>query len=150
MNTVAVINCGKSKIHGNQIPAQYIYTGQLFKASKKFVEGKYNCYVILSAKYHCLLPTDLVNYYDHCLNNMSAKDRRSWYDITANQLISKFPKNTHFDFYVSQVYLKGLLPILDEHNISYSCYCNDLSLGRKISYFNNHSNSTEPRKLKLF
>lgn len=135
---VAVINCGSDKVH-KQCKAKDLYTGSLFLASRFFCESNYKQYCILSAKYHVLLPDDVVDYYDLYLGSLSKKDKDVWNKITATQLLEKFPVGTEFDFYTSKMYLEGVLPILKQNDVSYTTNLNNLGLGYKIQWFQQHT-----------
>ena len=143
---VAVINCGSAKQH-KKCKAQDLYIGSLFLASQEFCKSKYDQYCILSAKYHVLLPDDIVEPYDMFLTKFSKKDKEEWSRITAEQLLTKFPEDTEFDFYVSQSYLTYVLPYLDKAKRVYNTYLNDLGMGYKIQWFQQH---TTKKLKKLF
>lgn len=143
---VAVINCGAEK-QGIECKAKDMYIGSLFVASRKFAQTNYEQYCILSAKYHCLLPDDVIKPYDMFLGNFNKQQKQEWWSITANQLLEKFPKGTQFDFYVGQDYLEGIVPILENSNVVCNCYLNHLGMGYKIQWFNQH---TKNAKRKLF
>lgn len=144
---VAVINCGSEKVHARNVPAKDLYTGSLFVASRLFCESNYEQYCILSAKYHCLLPEDNIEYYDLYLGDLSKQEKAKWDRITAQQLIDKFPEGTEFDFYTSKMYIKGVLSILDKNGVKYATYLNDLGLGYKIQWFQQH---TKKKNIRLF
>ena len=138
MKKVAVINCGSKKVH-KKCKAQDMYVGSLFKASQKFCESNCENYCILSAKYHCLLPTDEIDYYDLYLGNLTKSEKVEWAIVTGNELMTKFPKGTEFDFYVSKMYLEELVPILNRNSIKYTINLNNLGLGYKIQWFQKHT-----------
>ena len=139
---VAVINCGSKKVH-KKCKAKDLYIGSLFLASRAFCETNYDAYCILSAKYNCLLPNDEVEYYDLFLKDLSKEEKIKWDEKTANQLMERFPKGTEFDFYVSKMYIDGVLPILDKYDIKYTTNLNDLGLGYKIQWFQQHTKSNK-------
>lgn len=143
---VGIINCGADK-KSYKCKAKDLYIGNLFIASRKFVESNYTTYCILSAKYHCVNPNDILEPYDMFLGNFTKEEKQHWGEITAHQLLSNFPKDTEFDFYVSQSYLDYILPILESNNVKYNCYLNHMGLGYKIQWFNQH---TKKAVKKLF
>lgn len=143
---VAVINCGSEKVH-KKCKAKDLYIGSLFLASRFFCESNYDKYCILSAKYHCLLPDDIVDYYDLYLGNLSKVEKQQWDLITAQQLIDKFPKGTEFDFYTSKMYIDGILPILQKNGISYTTNLNNLGLGYKIQWFQQNTKNKQQKSL---
>lgn len=141
---VAVINCGAEKQY-KKCKAKDLYTGSLFVASRKFAQSNYSQYCILSAKYHVLMPDDIVKPYDMFLGNFTKQQKQEWWQETAKQLMVKFSTGTKFDFYVGQDYVEGILPILDSNNIQYECFLNHLGMGYKIQWFQQHI-----KKKKLF
>lgn len=143
---VAVINCGSDKVH-KTCKAKDLYTGSLFIASRLFCEANYDQYCILSAKYHCLLPDDEVSYYDLYLGDLNKQEKAEWDKITAQQMMERFPEGTEFDFYTSKMYQVGIIPIFDKAGIKYTTSLNDLGLGYKIQWFQQH---TKKKKKKLF
>jgi cytoplasmic iron level regulating protein YaaA (DUF328/UPF0246 family) len=68
--TIAIVSCGKAKIwdrspHLSQVPASFAYTSSLFKLSRNYAELRCpKAWVILSAKYGFLKPTDLISQYN--------------------------------------------------------------------------------------
>ena len=144
--TVGVVNCGSEK-KSFKCKAKDIYTGSLFVASRKFAQSNYEQYCILSAKHHVLLPNDEIEPYDMFLGNFSKQEKQEWWKETAKQLLEKFPEGTEFDFYVGQTYLEGVIPILENKGVKCNCYLNDLGMGYKIQWFNQHTRGT---KKKLF
>lgn len=143
---VAIINCGSDKVN-KKCKAKDLYTGNLFIASRLFCESNYKEYCILSAKYHCLLPNDEVDYYDLYLGNLSKQEKADWDIITAKQLMEKFPTDTEFDFYTSKMYLEGVVPILQSNGYTCNTYLNNLGMGYKIQWFKQH---TKHKTKKLF
>ena len=108
-------------------------------ASRRYVESVYgNNYCILSAKYHVLMPDDMVEPYDMFLGKFKKQEKEEWWKITAGQLLENFPENTIYHFYAGQNYINGILPILQEAGRKYKCYLNDLGMGYKIQWFNQH------------
>lgn len=135
---VAVINCGSAKQY-KKCAAKDLYIGSLFVASRQFCESNYDHWCILSAKYHVLMPDDIVEPYEAFLTKFSKEDKQKWGKITAEQLLSKFPEDTEFDFYVSQSYINDTLKYLDSAGRVYNTYLNDLGMGYKIQWFKNHT-----------
>ena len=139
---VAVINCGSAK-QNKPCKAKDLYIGSLFVASRQFCESNYDNWCILSAKYHVVMPNEIIAPYDMFLTNFSKKEKQEWSKITAEQLLSKFPKDAKFDFYVSQSYIQDTLPYLDKENRIYNTFLNDLGMGYKIQWFKNHTNTKQ-------
>lgn len=144
---VAVINCGADKQY-KKCKAKDLYTGSLFVASRKYVESVYgNNYCILSAKYHVLMPDDIIEPYDMFLGNFKKQEKEEWWKISVDQLLNKFPENTVYHFYAGQDYIKGILPILQDAGRKYECYLNNLGMGYKIQWFQQSTKSKMKRRL---
>lgn len=144
--TVAVINCGAEKCSSSK-KAKDLYTGSLFVASRQYVESNYDSYIILSAKYHMCLPNDILQPYELYLGHLSKADKKVWNEITAQEMAQTFPVGTVFDFYTSKMYQEGLIPIL--RSLGYTCNTNlnNLGMGYKIQWFQQH---TKRNTKKLF
>lgn len=63
MRTVGLIACGKSKLD-RPAPARDLYTGQLFRLARAYVEANCDEWAILSAKYLLLMPWEVIEPYD--------------------------------------------------------------------------------------
>jgi len=135
---VAIITCGADK-QNIQCPAKQMYKGSLFVASKKFAESNYGSYCILSAKYHVLMPDDIIEPYDMFLGKFSKQEKQEWWRITGQQLLEKFPEDTVYHFYAGKTYIEGVLPILDKAGRKYECFLNNLGMGYKIQWFQQHT-----------
>lgn len=135
---VAVINCGSEK-QFKKCAAKDLYTGSLFIASRQFVESKFEQYVILSAKYHCVLPDQIIEPYELYLGSLSKEEKQEWDNITIKQLEEYFPKGTEFEFYTSKMYQDGIIPILEKDGYICNTNINNLGLGYKIQWFQQHT-----------
>ena len=146
MKKVAVINCGAEKRH-NASRAKDLYTGSLFVASRKYVESQYDEYIILSAKYHMCLPDDLLIPYELYLGDLSKEDKEAWVNETFSEITQQFDLDTEFDFYTSKMYQEELVPLLRNYGYTCETYLNNLGIGSKIQWFNQH---TKKKIKKLF
>ena len=145
---VAVISCGSKKNNNiGKTKAKDLYIGLMFKWARRFVESNYPNWCILSAKYHVLLPDDEVDYYNQYLGDLSKKEKAEWSKIVFDELVTKFPKNTQFDFYTSAEYYKDLIPLLDKANIKYTTELEGLGLGYKLQWFKQHTKGNTSKKL---
>lgn len=112
--------------------AEELYISTLFKLNLQFAKKlNPNEIYILSAKYGLLDLNDKVEPYDITLNNMPAKDRKSWAQGILKQLNSKFDlKKCHFIILAGSRYRQYLLPGL----YSYEMPLEGLSIGRQLKY----------------
>ena len=144
---VAIITCGADK-QNKKCKAKDMYKGSLFVASRKYVESVYGSnYCILSAKYNLLHPDDVIEPYDMFLGKFKKEEKQKWWNKTAQMLLEEYPENTEYEFFCGKDYIEGVLPILDEAGRKYNCYLNDLGMGYKIQWYQQHTK--KPTK-KLF
>ncbi len=74
---VGLVGCVKRKGR-NPTAAAELYTSDLFRKRRAFVERSCDRWFILSAKYGLLRPGDVIHPYDLELTQLSAPDRREW------------------------------------------------------------------------
>lgn len=67
-SALIIIGCGKDKLD-RRAPAQDLYTGQLFQARRAYAEAQGHPWMIISAKYGLLLPTEEIDPYDLSLGS---------------------------------------------------------------------------------
>lgn len=89
-NTVALVSCGKSKLP-HAAPARDLYTGQLFRAARAYVESQGWPWWILSAKYGLLHPGAIITPYDVTLTVMKHEQRRAWAERVLGQIAQEVP-----------------------------------------------------------
>lgn len=145
---VGIISCGSKKINNiGKTKAKDLYCGLMFKWARRFIESNYSTWIILSAKYHVLFPDDEIIYYNQYLGNLSKAEKAEWTKETFNELTTKFPEGTQFDFYTSAEYYKDLIPLLDSANIKYTTELEGLGLGYKLQWFKEHTKGNTSKKL---
>ncbi|MBQ3369055.1 hypothetical protein IJG44_09175 [bacterium] len=114
---IGLIACSKSKTgendHTEIFLAQNIYTGNVFKESKKYClepSNGFDDWYILSDMHHLLDKNALISYYDMDLNKLGATYCQLWSQIVFKQLESKFDlKNDIFYIFGARNYYKHLL-----------------------------------------
>lgn len=75
---VAFISCTKSKAGGIRMAKDLYSPSSLFTKAYDYCLKNYDMIYILSAKYHLLKPTDIVESYEQTLNNMSKSECQKW------------------------------------------------------------------------
>lgn len=86
---IALISCVKQKKEGIH-PAKDLFTSAWFVKAKEFVEqNDFDEWYILSAKYHLVSPTDLIESYPEHLNQFKKQQIESWAQKTAEQIQSQ-------------------------------------------------------------
>jgi hypothetical protein len=91
MLRVGLVACSKSKRTGRS-RAEDLYTGALFRKSRRYVRRHCDAWAILSAKYGLLLPGRLVEPYEKTLNTMSARRRRTWARFVRQAIHREWPR----------------------------------------------------------
>ena len=73
------------------------------------------------------------------LGNFNKQEKQEWWEITARQLLEKFPEDTVYHFYAGKAYIEGVIPIIEKSGRKYECFLNDLGMGYKIQWFLRHT-----------
>lgn len=127
MKKIVLISCVSQKL-SHKARDEELYTSTLFKLNLQFAK-KFNPaeIYILSAKYGLLDLNKKIDPYDITLNNMPARDRKSWAQRVLKQLHSRFDlKRCHFIILAGSRYRQFLLPEIS----SYEVPLEGLSIGR--------------------
>lgn len=118
-NTLAVINCKKTK-RNIACEASKMYAGSsMFRAMRDFVEAYYDSYVILSAKYGVVLPDQIIEPYSQMIkstgyagknetNILTESEKAVWIAEVLDHPVWK--KYAHIDFHLSKNYWELLEP----------------------------------------
>lgn len=88
--TIALVSCGKSKLP-HAAPACNLYTGQLFRAARAYIEAQGWQWWILSAKHGLLHPGAIITPYDVTLTVMKHEQRRAWAERVLGQIAQEVP-----------------------------------------------------------
>lgn len=142
MNTtdVAIITCGlkKKKVAA---PAQDFYTGTSFRVYCTYVSENFKNWVILSAKYGMVLPSQVLEPYDTYIKDLSAEDKRILMNRFICSLKDTFPKAGKFIFFVSDAYKKAILEVISGYNISVEFPFEGLRFGQKLQFMRTGNSS---------
>jgi hypothetical protein len=85
--TLGIIACSASKLDINdRAPAQDLYTGQLFRKAKAYVENTCDAWVILSGAFHVVQPEALLLPYNVYLPKTEPAWQRIWTQQVGLQL----------------------------------------------------------------
>ena len=80
---VLVACCGPKLAH--RVPAQDLYTSDLFRKSRAYAEQFGYAWYILSVKHGIVPPNEVIDPYDETLARKSAHERSSWNKMVLNQ-----------------------------------------------------------------
>jgi hypothetical protein len=78
MRTIAVVGCSKGKLSYPEGQAQFLYFSDLFHLSHRYAERFCTNWIILSAFYGVLYPTDVIQPYNLSLRDFNAKQMAEW------------------------------------------------------------------------
>jgi hypothetical protein len=112
--TIALISCGDSKVEG-YAPARELYTGSIFKAVRRHVEGRRLPYFIMSGKHGLLEPTQRLRAYEGPLPSSLAK-RTVWAKRLIRQLQERLGplRGLHFELHGGHRYREPLVDLLEQ------------------------------------
>ena len=112
--TIALIACGAGKKPG-YAPARELYTGSIFRAVRKHIEGRHLPYFILSGKHGLLDPTQRVRKYEGELPASLAK-RTKWAQSVIRQLKTRLGplRGLRFELHAGHKYREPLLDLLEQ------------------------------------
>ena len=91
--TIGLVSCGKTKLP-YAAPARDLYTGQLFRAARAYVEARGWQWWILSAKHGLLHPETIITPYDVTLTTMKHEQRRAWAERVLGQIAQEVPPDS--------------------------------------------------------
>jgi hypothetical protein len=92
---VGLVGCGKGKLT-RPAPAKDLYTGPLFKLCRAYVEKFCDAWGILSAKYHFVLPDEVLEPYDRTLKQLDKDYLKQWQIHANTKIMEKLP----WEFYM--------------------------------------------------
>lgn len=139
MKYVYLIGCTKRKQEYSCNAEEMYMPSALFRASLNYALNNVNDnksqIFILSAKYHLLSLSKVIEPYDVTLKKMKSLEIKEWGKIVFNQMQKMFDmKNTHFIFLTGIDYIKPLLPYLEKGNYSIPIPPEYRSLGKRIKW----------------
>lgn len=111
MQPIALIACSKSKADRPCL-AGNIYTGDLFKKSRAYVEARGLRWFILSARHGLVAPDVTLEPYDTALETMGAAERWSWSSRVEAQIREAIPSKTPLLVLAGDLYRAPLARLL--------------------------------------
>lgn len=76
MKSVCIVSCTAHK-RGESMPAEKLYSSELFYKCRRYAQSNYDEWLILSAKHGLIKPCEIVAPYDCNLNTLSRVERRA-------------------------------------------------------------------------
>lgn len=115
-------------------PAKDLYTSQLFRKARIYVENLGQPWLILSAKYGLVSPEQVITPYDLTLNTMGTSERRRWAEGVLSQLQPRLAGVEEVVFLAGQRYREFLQPALIQRGIRISVPMSGLKIGEQLSW----------------
>jgi len=129
--TIGLVSCGKTKLP-YAAPARDLYTGQLFRAARAYVEARGWQWWILSAKHGLLHPETIITPYDVTLTTMKHEQRRAWAERVLKQIAREVPPDARVVILAGIRYHEFLSPLRQSHIVEVPVI--GLGLGRQIAW----------------
>lgn len=107
MRRVALVGCGRAKRRTPAL-AKDLYTGGLFKATRRWAEANTDSWLILSAKHGLLEPGQVVAPYNLFLGMLTKAEQRIWGGRVRAQLAAVLQPGDEVVFLAGQLYRQVL------------------------------------------
>ena len=142
---IGLVGCVKEKATAATAAAD-LYTSQLFRGRRRYVEQSCDRWYILSAKYGLLRPTDMVEPYDQTLDGAPRALRRAWASRVLNQLTTEVDdvRDCTFEVHAGMSYRDyGLVAGLRDLGATVEVPAEGLNQGRQRAFYANASASAD-------
>jgi hypothetical protein len=130
--TIALVSCGKSKLP-HAAPARDLYTGQLFRAARAYVEAQGWPWWILSVRHGLLHPETVITPYDVTLVSMKHEQRRAWAERVLRQIARNVPPGSTVVILAGVAYHEFLLHSL-QHKRTVELPLRGMGIGKQIAW----------------
>lgn len=129
----ALVACVASK---RAVPcaAGDLYCSQLFREARRFAEGHADRWLILSARYGVVEPTEVIAPYEQTLNTMPVAERRVWADAVNKHLLGLLPPGARVTLLAGKKYREFVVPFLREHGFRADMPLAHLGIGKQIQW----------------
>lgn len=135
MKNIYLVGCGKKKADG-VCEAQDLYTGELFRSCRKYIETIDPAaeWYILSARYGLLNPVALVEPYDASLNNQTVSKRKRWAHEVMRVFWSAVKPGDRVVFLAGKQYREFLIPAIVRLGAAVEIPLAGLGIGQQIQF----------------
>ncbi len=130
---VVLVSCVKSKT-SKPMPAQDLYTSDLFHKTSAYARLVGDSWYILSAKYGLLVPNQIIEPYEKTLNKMAAAERKIWASNVLESLKDIVSPGDEVVFLAGDRYRRDLIETLEEWGCKIYIPMEGLSFGRQLSW----------------
>jgi hypothetical protein len=135
-DVVALVGCVKGKLD-HPAPARDLYTSDLFRKRKAYVERNGLPWLILSAQHGVVSPDDRLEPYDLALGGQSAAYRRHWGEMVVGQLHSRLGplSGVRFEAHAGAPYSDAIRQPLRLAGATLSTPLQGLTQGRQLAWY---------------
>ncbi len=133
MPHIGLISC-VSKKRPRAAEAKDLYDSALFAKSRKFIEQRCDSWLILSAKYGLVNPTDVIEPYEETLNTKSRRERNDWTDRVWAALRHRLRPNDCVTILAGERYRENLVRLITEYGCLVDVPMQGLSIGRQLQW----------------
>src|SRR5262245_17546646 len=86
---VCIVGCTAHK-RGMPMPAENLYSSELFYRSRRYAQAYHDAWLILSAKHGLVSPCEILEPYDCKLSSLSAEEREALAERVSRQAVDLF------------------------------------------------------------
>ena len=143
MQRVGLVSCVKTKRKGSSIGAD-LYISPLFRSAREYVERCYDRWFILSAKYHLLEPSMVIESYEETLNQKSALERQRWSLRVYQQLRERLSPPSIYRLFIHAglQYRKYLIPLLNDSRYIFDVPLQGLGIGKQLKWYKHYNSES--------
>ncbi|CAN5359695.1 hypothetical protein BH23VER1_BH23VER1_27080 [soil metagenome] len=142
---IRLVGCVKSKRSG-PAPARDLYTSDLFRKRRAYVESFGDRWFILSAQHGLVLPEDVLEPYDMALKEQPVHYRTHWGRRVVEALVGRLGcvKGRRFEVHAGAAYVNALRQPLDAAGGSLLLPLAGLTQGKQLSWYLQRSAAPAP------
>jgi len=138
MANIGLISCVSKKANV-PMQAKNLYTSDLFRKSKAYVESECDRWFILSAKYGLVEPEQIIHPYNETLNSKSSKEKLSWALSVFDKLKNNVNANDEIVFIAGENYRKHLIPLLEQMGCTVTVPLKGLGIGKQLKWLKSYN-----------
>lgn len=112
-----------------------MYTGDLFRKTRKYVETTHDGWMILSALYGAISPEMEIEPYEKTLNGQPKQDIVEWSQSVCDVISKEYATDTVIYIYAGNAYRKYLIEMLDSLGYRTEVPLQGLGIGQQKAWF---------------
>lgn len=140
--TLFLVSCVSRK-RSTPCAARDLYTSNLFKKARRYVEADGSPWFILSAEYGLVDPGAFIAPYERTLNTMGVAVRRAWAERVLTALTPMLAGVDHVVVLAGDRYRAFLVPRIKERGIEVEVPLLGLRIGEQQRWFNERERERE-------